>query len=175
MAMKQSLLSVGGVGDSALPPSPSLLPPTGAAGAAAAAATVDEDDDDDTSGHDSSSPHKMLGEMLADLRQRALSGANESLDYDLDYDQRQRWSLRYNRGTGRRCWGYSGATLGQWMLTIAVGVVVGALAYVLGALIQELQLAKLGLIERLLNPCAQREGECEGLAPSERAARLQPL
>ena len=107
--------------------------------------------------------------VLAQLQQRASAeDAKESLDFDSDYDQRRRWSSLAHE---RKCWGYSGASLTQWILTLVLGVSVGLIAFVMKQGIEELQLAKVSAIERLINPCAESAAACADLGEQEQRAR----
>jgi H+/Cl- antiporter ClcA len=110
--------------------------------------------------------------VLAQLQQNASAeDAKESLDFDSDYDQRRRWSSLAHE---RKCWGYSGASLTQWILTLVLGVSVGLIAFVMKQGIEELQLAKVSAIERLLNPCAESAAACADLGEQEQREALRP-
>ena len=74
----------------------------------------------------------------------------------------------------KQCWGYSGASLTQWVLTVVLGVTVGLIAFVMKQGIEEVQLLKLGYIELLLNPCTASADACAGLGEQEQRERVQP-
>lgn len=117
---------------------------------------------------------ESLGSILAELQFREAKGnrESESLDFDTDYDLRRRY-LAGDSET-KRCWGYSGASLTQWVLTVVLGVTVGLVAFVMKQGIEEVQIAKLGYIELLLNPCTESADACAGLGEQEQRERIQP-
>ena len=97
-----------------------------------------------------------LHESFQALRSQAASTERQSLDYEHDMDQRSRYAATFKR---RKCWGYSGASLGRWSLSVLLGLLMGALAFVLAAIVEEIQLWKLWLwlkcsiINMLLSGC----------------------
>ena len=109
--------------------------------------------------------------LLDELQRRATASTCESLDYDSAYDQRRRSSWGYER----RCWGYSGVTCAQWVLTLVLSVTVGIIAFVMSTAIEEIQLRKLQAIEQLLNPCTASPTACEGLDDAQQQAQLRPM
>ena len=78
-------------------------------------------------------------------------------------------------GKSTRCHmpSYSGASLTQWILTLVLGVSVGLIAFVMKQGIEELQLAKVSAIERLLNPCAESAAACEFTVAPQPQSDLQ--
>eukprot|EP01043_Picozoa_sp_COSAG02_P017671 COSAG02_NODE_806_length_16963_cov_20.149312_4_plen_1025_part_00 len=98
-----------------------------------------------------------LSQALTDLEQKSgRHSRHESLDYDGVYNANFREDAKkWEEGARRRIWGYSGATLGRWLLTVVIGVVTGFLAFFLGASIEHVTLWKIGVVERILNPCAE--------------------
>lgn len=112
-----------------------------------------------------------VASLLEELQRRASERTSESLDYDSAYDQRRRSSWGYER----RCWGYSGVTCAQWVLTAILSVTVGIIAFVMSTAIEELQLRKLEAVEQLLNPCTVSPTACEGLDDAEQRAQLRPV
>ena len=111
-----------------------------------------------------------VASLLEELQRRANASSSESLDYDSAYDQRRRSSWGYQR----RCWGYSGVTCAQWVLTMVLSVTVGIIAFVMSTAIEELQVRKLQAIEQLLNPCTVSPSACDGLDDGQRRLQLRP-
>lgn len=112
-----------------------------------------------------------LASLLDELQRRAGARTKESLDYDTAYDQRRRSSW----GFERRCWGYSGVTCAQWVLTMVLSVTVGVIAFVMSTAIEELQLRKIKAVEQLLNPCTVSPTACEGFDDAQQRAQLRPM
>ena len=79
--------------------------------------------------------------LWAALRSRAAgpgAEAYESLDYDTVYHRGfATLAVRRSRQQ-RRCFGYSGATLGRWIVTCGIGVAMGAIAFGLGHAVEAL-------------------------------------
>lgn len=113
----------------------------------------------------------QVAALLEELQRRATASTSESLDYDSSYDQRRRSSWGYQR----RCWGYSGVTCAQWVLTMVLSVTVGIIAFVMSTAIEELQVRKLQAVEQLLNPCTVSPTACEGLDDAQRRLQLRPM
>ena len=105
---------------------------------------------------DSQRRHTSLSQALMELEEVSRNhDTHESLDYDGVYNASFRDDAKkWHDHTTRRVWGYTGATLGRWVLTVVIGVVMGFIAFFLGTAIENLTLAKIGLVERILNPCA---------------------
>ena len=81
-----------------------------------------------------------------EIRGSTPAGEHESLDYDSVFNRGYLEEFRQQQG--RRQWfGYSGATLRRWVLTVLVGILIGFIAFVLGAAIEEATLAKSTLLQ----------------------------
>ena len=109
-----------------------------------------------TAGTDSVHRHQSLSAALADLEVAANEPeTHQSLDYDTVHNAtfRENEEARDADQT-RQCWGYSGATLGRWVLTVLIGAATGLVAFFLGALIENVTLWKINWVEQILNPCA---------------------
>ena len=100
--------------------------------------------------------HTSMSQKLEDLGQAARDPeTHQSLDYDTVHNASFLENDRQREiEQTRRCWGYSGATLGRWVLTVLIGVLTGLIAFFLGALIENVTLWKIGWVEQILNPCA---------------------
>lgn len=112
-----------------------------------------------------------LSTAFAALQKRAAANDKESLDYDADIDRRSYGEKHLH--ARKHLWGYSGRLFGKWVLTISLGLLMGVVSFALASLIEEIQLLKLGWVEKVLNPCTSA-GVCDGLSAEERAAKLQP-
>ena len=97
-----------------------------------------------------------LSQALTDLgNTSSRQNKHESLDYDAVYNASFRENAKtWEDNTRRRIWGYSGATLGRWVLTVVIGVLTGFIAFFLGAAVEHVTLWKIGVVERILNPCS---------------------
>ena len=88
--------------------------------------------------------------LWAALRSRAAgpgAEAYESLDYDTVYHRGfATLAVRRSRQQ-RRCFGYSGATLGRWIVTCGIGVAMGAIAFGLGHAVEALVELKMEVVD----------------------------
>ena len=116
-----------------------------------------------------------LSQALTDLgNTSSRQNKHESLDYDAVYNASFRENAKtWEDNTRRRIWGYSGATLGRWVLTVVIGVLTGFIAFFLGAAVEHVTLWKIGVVERILNPCSA-DPEHPGCGENDQSSIVAP-
>ena len=109
-------------------------------------------------------PSSSLNAVFESLEKDVANGdaSHESLDYDGVHNSSFLQEGKAFEATGekRRCWGYSGATLGRWILTVFIGLAMGLVAFFLSATIETVTLKKIDYVETFLNPCICHGKDC---------------